>query len=203
MSPIPVNLAVEDELSEAIMRQLLHFSEREYCIGTAYGRTGFGYLRRTSRGFNQAAKGTPFVLLTDLDEGPCPSALIAEWLGGVALNSNFLFLVAFREVEAWLLADADHLAKFLTIKSNLIPTACENISDPKQTLVNLARKARSAAIRERIVPRSRSTAQQGPDYNACLITFVTGHWDIRAACDASTSLRRTVERLRAFEPTWA
>src|SRR5271163_4824291 len=111
MSPIPINLAVEDELSETVLRAILAFVDREYWIGTTYGRNGYGYLRRTITGWNRAAHGTPFVLLTDLDSSPCPSALIQEWLR-VPLHPNLIFRVAVREVEAWLLADARNLARF-------------------------------------------------------------------------------------------
>ena len=65
MSPIPINLAVEDDLSEWVLRVLIDYVNREYSIGTTYGRNGFGYLRKTVRGWNTAARGIPFVLLTD------------------------------------------------------------------------------------------------------------------------------------------
>jgi len=201
MSPIPLNLAVEDQLSETILRTLLDFVDRDYHVGTCYGRTGFGYLRKTVRGFNQAAKGTPFLLLTDLDDHDCPPELIGEWLN-VPPHHNLIFRVAVREVEAWLLADPTHLAEFLHISKALMPDDCDSVEDPKRDLVELARRSRSRDIRDRIVPKAGSTAQQGPDYNSCLSTFVTNHWDVDRACEASTSLRRTVERLRSFNPVW-
>src|ERR1035441_2055564 len=73
---IPVNLATEDELSEAVLRRLLDHADRGYAIGTAYGRRGFGYLRRTITGWNRAAQFVPFIVLTDLDRRPCPTELI-------------------------------------------------------------------------------------------------------------------------------
>jgi hypothetical protein len=201
MNSIPVNLAVEDDLSESVIRTLISFVNRGYHIGTTYGRNGFGYLRRTARGWNAAARGIPFILLTDLDNGPCPSALIQEWLG-VPLHPNLIFRVAVREVEAWLLADTHNLASFLTVRPEIMPVHCDNIADPKESLVNVARRARSRDIRTRIVPREGSTAKQGPDYNACLGTFVRDHWDIGSASAASHSLNRALHKLRTFEPTW-
>src|SRR5580658_879547 len=100
MSVIPINLATEDELSEAVLRRLLGFAERGYEIGIVYRRGGFGYLRRTVRGWNRAAPGIPFMVLTDLDHHPCPRALIDDWLTEPQ-HPNFLFRVAVREVEAW------------------------------------------------------------------------------------------------------
>lgn len=57
---IPLNLAVEDELCENVIRAILRQSAKRIVLGTSYRKGGFGYLRRTIRGFNNAAKGTPF-----------------------------------------------------------------------------------------------------------------------------------------------
>ena len=45
MSAIPVNLAVEDDLSEAVLKRLLMHTARGFAIGTVYGHSGYGYLR--------------------------------------------------------------------------------------------------------------------------------------------------------------
>jgi len=116
MSPIPVHLAVEDDLSEAVIRRLLLDTGREYAIGTVFGRGGFGYLRSRAKNWNAAAAaGTPVLLLTDLDQHPCPPVLIDDWLD-IEPHSNLIFRVAVREVESWLLADREGLADFLGIK---------------------------------------------------------------------------------------
>jgi hypothetical protein len=99
MSTIPVNLAVEDELSDEVLRRLLQYTGRAYHIGATYGRSGFGYLRSTIRGWNRAARGVPFIVLTDLDTHTCPPILIRDWLAE-PLNPNLLLRVAVREVEA-------------------------------------------------------------------------------------------------------
>jgi hypothetical protein len=201
MSPIPVNLAIEDELSESVLRTVLEFVNRDYFVGTAYGRQGFGYLRKTARGWNAGAIGTPFILLTDLDDHACAPDLIQNWLN-VAIHPNLIFRVAVREVEAWLLADRINVARFLRVPEARIPLICDGLADPKQELIRLARRSRSRDIRERIAPRNGSTAQQGPDYNGCLGGFVRTMWDVQAACNVSPSLARAVRRLTAFVPTW-
>jgi hypothetical protein len=201
MASIPINLAIEDDLSEVVLRTIIHRSNRDYHIGTAYGRTGFGYLRKTVAGWNAAARGVPFIILTDLDEYGCPSELISDWLN-VPLHPNLIFRVAVREVESWLLADAASLSKYFSIPVALVPHACDQIPDPKAALVGLARRSRSKEIRGSIVPRTGSTAKQGPDYNGCLTGFVHGMWNIDAACANSDSLRRAVNRVASFEPIW-
>jgi hypothetical protein len=119
MSGIPVNVAVEDELSEWVVLKLLAVTNRSYHVGATYRRGGFGYLRRTINGWNAAARGKPFVVLTDLDDAPCPADLIGRWLTS-AQNPNLIFRVAVREVEAWLLADFNNLATFLRVKKTLL-----------------------------------------------------------------------------------
>jgi hypothetical protein len=201
MSTIPVNLATEDRLSEAVLRKLLLHSDRGYAIGTAYGHSGFGYLRKTIVGWNRGARGIPFVVLTDLDLADCPLALTREWLSGPK-HPNLLFRVAVREVESWLLSDPEHLAAYLGVRRSLIPDGPDQLQDPKYALVELAKRSRFAGIRSRIVPRRMSTAKEGPDYNGCLIEFVDALWDVDQATHNSPSLRRTVDRLAAFTPTW-
>lgn len=198
---IPVNLAIEDELSEAVLRKMLAQLGRGFAVGFAYRRGGFGYLRRTIRGFNTAARGTPFIVLTDLNRHRCAPALIREWLP-VRQHPNLVFRVAVREVEAWLLAHQSALASFLGVPEKSIPSDVEGLEDPKQTLIDLTRKSRFRELRNAIVPRPGSTARIGPDYNGRLSLFVREHWDVRAAALSSASLKRTVRKLAAFKPTW-
>ena len=201
MSVIPVNLAVEDELSEAVLRRILSHLDRGYAVGTAYRQGGFGYLRRTITGWNRAAQGTPFIVLTDLDEYTCPRALIEQWLKEPQ-HENLVFRVAVREVEAWLLADPENLAHYLRVQQAQLPTDPDTLPDPKRAILDLARKSRSSEVRGRIVPKRGSTAQQGPDYNGCLAGFVATGWNIGAAARQSPSLRRAVRRLATFRPGW-
>ncbi len=199
---IPVHLATEDELSETVLRRLLDHAGRGYAIGTAYGRTGFGYLRSTITSWNRAARFVPFVVLTDLDSCPCPPELIGDWLGG-GRHPNLLLRVAVREVEAWLLADRSSLARYLRVSEKWIPANPDGLKDPKATLVNAARKSRSEKLRDLIVPRPGSTAKQGRDYNAALAEFVSNDWNIEKAATQSASLQRTVARLASFTPVWS
>jgi hypothetical protein len=203
MSPIPLNLVIEDELSEVVLRRLLADTNRDYFVGSAYGRNGFGYLRKTANNWNAAAAaGTPILLLTDLDQHECPSQLIVGWLNHQC-HQNFLFRVAVREVESWVLADREGFAQFLGISAVLVPAAPDDVADPKQTLVNLARRSRRRMLKDSLVPRVGSTAAQGPDYNGCLGDFVRTRWNSNTARNRSPSLNRAWERVMSFEPVWS
>jgi hypothetical protein len=200
MTLIPVNIATEDELSELTLLRLLTSINR-FAVGRAYRRGGFGYLRRTVEGWNAAARGIPFIVLTDLDAGTCAPRMIAEWLSAPK-HPNLIFRVAVREVEAWLLADSHGLSEFFGIKKAVIPSQPEVLPNPKAALVDLARRSRYRKIRNGIVPRTGSTAQQGPDYNGCLAVFVKEQWNINAARANSPSLASAIDSLVYFTPTW-
>jgi hypothetical protein len=201
MTAIPINLAVEDLLSEVVLRTLLARSERDFAVGTVFNRGGFGYLRRTCPGWNNAAKGVPFLLLTDLDQYACPPALIDDWLP-TRRHPNLIVRVAIREVESWILADSRNFSAFLGISRDAVPADPENLADAKQALVGLANRSRRTSTRTRLVPRIGSTAKQGPDYNQCLSEFVTRHWDEGEASASSPSLLGCIRALRVFRPTW-
>jgi hypothetical protein len=199
--PIPVHLAVEDELSDAVVRKILESSGKSYAVGVTFSRGGYGYLKNKISGFNNAARGTPFFVLTDLDQTECAPSLIEEWLPGVR-NPNLIFRVAVREVEAWLLADRHGFSEFLGIAASRVPPVIEDLDDPKQTLINLTRRSRKRDIRTDIVPPDNSRRLHGPNYNGRLIEFVNTNWNIREASRVSYSLRSAVNRIAEFNPTW-
>jgi len=199
--PIPVNIAVEDELTESLLTKLLSVIPNPYATRTIYNRGGNGYLRRNVNGFNLAARGVPFLIGTDLDRYDCPPALIQDWLLRPK-HHNLLLRVAVRESEAWVLADKENFAKFLGIRPVQIPDDVENIRDAKRELIRLASSARSRRIREDICPPPHSTRAVGPNYNARLAAFVQNAWDPNSARQRATSLGRTIDRLVEFKPIW-
>lgn len=197
---IPIHLAVEDELSERVLRRLLTDSDRPFHVSSVINRGGFGYLKSKIDGFNKSAKGLPFLVLTDLDQYTCPSALVQDWLDK-PLNPNLIFRVAVREVEAWILGDRENFSSFLGISADLVPFAPETLADPKRTLVQLASRTRKADIRHRLVPRQNMTATQGPEYNSCLTEFVASVWSPSASSLVCPSLAKCRKRIDEFLPT--
>lgn len=199
--PIPINLAVEDAISEAVVRRLLVESGRGYMTATIYNRGGNGYLRTTIRGFNNAAKGVPFLVLTDLDRYDCAPSLLNDWLE-VPRHDNLLLRVAVREVEAWLLADRQGFADFIGIRIDLVPQNIEAIIDPKKELVRLAGRSPYRDVRRDICPPVDSTRIVGPGYNASLTNFVMSAWNPGDAGANSRSLQKAIECLARFTPRW-
>jgi hypothetical protein len=198
-NPIPINLVVEDDLSEAVLYKILE-SSRKFAIGTSYGKCGFGYIKRLIKGFNKAALGTPFLVLSDLEE-ECAPTQINEWLN-TPKNHNLIFRIAVKEIESWLLADKSGFASFLNINRELMPRDVDSIPDPKQCLINLVKRSRKKLLREAIVPVPGRTAKIGPDYNGQLSLFVFNTWNITEAMANSESLRRAINSLNRFQPIY-
>lgn len=198
--PIPVNLAVEDSLSEYVLRKVIKKSNKRVVIGRCFGKTGFGYLKRAISGFNNASKsGTYFCVLTDLDTTECPPALIRKWLPD-GKHPNLIFRIAVREVESWLLAHREAFAKYIGVSEDLVPLEVEDIEDPKKFLIDLVRKSRTHYLRSDIVPKAGSTATIGPDYNGRLIAFVEQMWNPHTAKKNSASLRSAMKAIATFDP---
>ena len=118
MSDIPINLVVEDELSEAVCYKILSESHKPFYIGTTYGKHGYGYIKEKIYGFNQASKGTPYFILVDLED-ECAPLQIENWLV-VPKNNNLIFRIAVKEIESWLLADRKGFSSFLNLLQKIV-----------------------------------------------------------------------------------
>ncbi|MCR4439583.1 MAG: hypothetical protein QHJ34_13660 [bacterium] len=154
-----IDAAVEGIVDEAVVRRLVDCAGGT--LGHVYGKNGKRYLRDSIKGFNIAARRTPWIVLVDLDRDfPCAPLLCKEWLPN---RARFLcFRVAVRAVEAWLLADAEKLASFLGIERKKVPVCPETEEDPKAVMINLARASRRREIRDDMVPRPGSGRREGP-----------------------------------------
>jgi hypothetical protein len=165
--------------------------------GTVYGKGGKPALKTKIRGYVNAARYAPWVVVIDLDnDADCAPPLRTEW---VPESTRYLcFRIAVREVEAWLLADRVNLAAFLGVARSKVPPNPEQLPDPKQAMVNLARQSRRAAIRTDMVPREGSGRNIGPAYPSRLAEFARAYWDPSAAAATSQSLLRAIERLQCL-----
>ncbi len=202
----PINLAVEDELGEQMIRILLAQSGRTFPIGAVYGKRGNSYLKKTLPAFNNAAKGMAYFVFTDLDNKPCATFMIEDWFHCPIAdyprrrNGNLLFRIAVREVESWIMADRKAFAEFLGISVYKIPTQTDDILDPKRFLLDLARSSRKKDLRDDLVPRPGESRRIGPDYNGRLSEFLHSSWQASTAELHSSSLAKTRKALVQFHP---
>jgi len=188
--------AVEGLIDEAVIKRLIgHIGANP---GPVYGKRGKDYIKKHIRGFNNASKGGCWVVLVDLDtDFECAPDLRFNWLS--SQEPKLCFRVAVREIETWLLADRDRCSQFLGIPKSKIPEAVEGIADPKQLLINLARKSRKLLIQSDMVPSTNSGRQVGPAYDSRLIEFVTdaqNGWRPDHAAKLSQSLEKCINCLK-------
>jgi hypothetical protein len=151
-------------------------------------------------GYNASAKGTPWLVLRDLDDEPCAPALLrrlavrpAKWM---------CLRIPVREVEAWLLADGGAIARYLKVPVSKVPRDPDSLPDPTRTIVNLARQSTKPAIVREMTPKQGAAAVVGPLYETRLIEFATNHWDLDRASKRSRSLLRARDRLRTMAEGW-
>ena len=197
-SSVVVSGAVEGLLDEAVLKRLIAHAGGQ--AGAIYGKQGKVQLLRRLSGFNRAAQYAPWAVLVDLDQdGECAPPIRSSWLPEP--STNMCFRVAVREVEAWLLADREQLARFLAVTPRLIPEEPETLASPKDTMTQLAQKSRRRDGREDMAPRPGSSRRIGPAYSSRLIQFVADTqqgWRPDVASESANSLRgciRCLERL--------
>lgn len=189
-----LTLAVEDTLTKAVVQRIA--DDFHVVIGQVFCRNGKTYLRSEMDAFCNIACRRPLLLLADLDKDQCAPAMVRAWLGRRKLPEHFIFRVAVREVESWLLADHEAIKKFFGIRAaKFFFENPDSLADPKRTLINLARHAPSK-IRQEIVPAAGSVASQGIGYNEELSRFVETVWCPVRAEKLSESLRRMRECLQ-------
>ena len=186
-------------MSAAVMRRLVASVNRDFAIDRIINTRGNGPLRAGIQKFRSASHVLPHVVLTDLDRTVCAPDLLRKW-GATNLPPQLLVRVAVREVEAWLLADRSGIAEFLAIAAIKVPTNPERELDPKQTLINLARRSRKRRLMQELVPEAGSSNKIGPFYNARLTQFVSHQWNVTHARANAPSLDRTLVRLSTFLP---
>lgn len=188
------DLLVEGPTDEAVGRKIL--SATGHSFGTCFGRRGCNFIQQKIAGYAQRARfGAPLLVMVDLMDfdHDCPPSLAHALLPD--RPDLLLFSAVVRELESWLLADGDGIAEFLRVSRAIVPANPESLADPKQALVNLARRSRKRSVRDAFVPQPGMSASTGPGYVIEVQRFVDGSWDLVRARAASPSLDRCLSRL--------
>lgn len=191
-----INFIVEGRIDKAVAVKLVSLTGHQ--TGDCFGEAGFGYIQKKIGAFNRSAQGSHYLALVDLMDTrfPCPSEVVAQWLPN--RNLGMMFRVVVREIESWLLADSESIAEFLQVRKSTIPIEVESLNDPKQTLINIARKSRKRDVRETLVPADGTTAREGILYNDEMTRFVRENWNAEKARINSRSLDKCIIRLNEF-----
>jgi hypothetical protein len=194
-APVVISGAVEGLVDEAMIRRLVEHLEAS--AGSIHGKKGKGYLREKIGGYNNAAVFSPWVVLVDLNQdAECAPILREKWLPSP--SPYMCFRIPVREVESWIFADRERLARFLSVAVSSIPTNPEAVDKPKLAMIDLARHSRRREIREDMVPRPGSRRKIGPAYNSRMIEFIedtSNGWRPDVAVRSSDSLERCLRCL--------
>ena len=196
VSPV-ISAAVEGIVDEAVVRRLItHVGGRP---GDVYGKNGKKALLKKIAGYNNAARHAPWVVLVDLDlDADCAPPLTESWLPEPA--SRICFRIAVREIEAWLMGDAQTLSTYLSVAQSQISRVPESLEHPKDVMVNLARRSRRRDIRKDMVPRTNGGRPVGPAYSSRLAEYAENKWRPEVAAERSESLRRAICCLTRLVP---
>ena len=163
---------------------------------------GYGKIKSMAPALlNMARAGSCTFTLVDLDQANCAPDLIKGWFfSGKSIRPfprEVVFRIAVREVESWIMADRNPLAKFLGIPIANFPKYPDELSDPKHVLLNVVRQKGRKKWHREMLPLSPS-AQIGPRYNEKICEFVTKYWSPDRASASSPSLSRAIESLRKW-----
>jgi hypothetical protein len=191
-APIALSAAVEGILDDAVLRRIARELDLE--LAAVYICGGKQNLKQKADAYNRAAWYAPWILLVDLDRDECAPRLRDAWLPSP--NAGMCLRIAVREVESWLLADRERIAKFLGVPIGKVPREPDLLEDPKGTVVDLARHSRQRDVREDMLPRPKGGRSEGPAYASRLIEFAQDAWRPSVAEKHSDSLRRCQQAIR-------
>lgn len=192
--------AVEGETDVPVARKIVALAGWEQAPQPIVER-GKEPLDRDLRGFNSAAKGSPWFVLRDMDhDAPCPGLLVSRLLPH--REPLMCLRIAVRAIESWLMADAETLAAFLHVPDSRIPANPEGEEDPKRAMMDLARRSTRPAIQKAMLPQRGVSRRTGPGYEASIIAYAERHWRADVAREKSPSLRRAVDALERLRDEW-
>jgi hypothetical protein len=177
-----ITIVPEGTLDDDVIRRLLAWAGCEADIRSLRERTvpgrdtrasGRDTIRLNIDRYHSASAHVPFLILVDLDMSyDCPPSLLDDWAVRQNPAAMFLFRVAVRAVESWLLADARGLGAYLSVSPGHFPPRPDELDDPKRELVGLARKSRSSTVRRAISPQPGSASAVGHGYGDYMTEFV-------------------------------
>lgn len=141
----------------------------------------------------QARYVQPVLCIADTD-GQCAVDLLHTWLppGDV---SSFLLRLAVTEAESWVLADRSGFASTFQIPANKLPTAPDDVADPKRLLLSVMAKSKKRVFRDEMIAQT-DASKPGSGYNLHLCDFVRSRWDVEQARAFSPSLNRAYARIQ-------
>ncbi|HEJ8082663.1 TPA: hypothetical protein SMI49_000624 [Serratia marcescens] len=193
---VDISLASEDILSETTLTKII-LSLNKFRLVNKLGRSdGCGNIIKNIEKYNALSRIHHVMIMLDLDLKASEDVFLEEIYKKIRhREKKLLFSVPVREVESWILADKVGLSQFLRISEDKIDNNPDQLLDPKEKIVNLAKSAKNAVARAGIPPKAGSAAKVGISYNSLLKEFVNESWSIERARQNSPSLNKTMSIL--------
>lgn len=189
-----VELLVEGVTDEIFLRKVL--SDLHIGVRAVYGKRGCAYIIEKGSGFAARGEYSGIIILADLCDVHRGCPLLARRRIAEQVPELCLLRFAVCELESWLLASRVGLSQYFGISAQLVPATPDELLDPKQVLVNLARRSRRRRIREMFVPPHGTSSDVGRGYVEGISEFMSNHWDMYEARASSPSFERFVVRVR-------
>lgn len=185
-----VTIAGEGRLDLEVAGKLISHYGGE--VGNRYDKGGKFGVHSKIEGYNNDAMHTkmPWLVLLDLNSDECPLSLRNRLLTEIA--PSMCFRIAVREIESWLMGDTESFASYFGVNRTLIPSEPEKLNDPKNELIQLARKSNKREIREGIARKGNAQLETGPRYTALMRKYAQNHWRPEVAAKRADSLRRAM-----------
>jgi len=150
--------------------------------------------------FLQMTRSHAVCILRDLDSEVCAPSLLKRLGADKAADpSNLVFRVPVRQIEAWLLADAESFSRHFKISKAMIPACPDDLDDAKEGVLRLIRRSNSPTMKEAMLPREGYSNRTGPEYASALKDFVIKVWSPDRARARSPSLDRSLKAFQAFK----
>jgi hypothetical protein len=197
VSRVNINIVHEGALDFVVLKKILS-RINPYLDPIPYGGRGKQYIESKLPNFNIVASRNKakYIALLDLDRESC----VVRYLNKIVpkqKSDGLIIRIAVKEVESWLLADRNAIAKYLSLPVSKIPYRPDELSDPKNEIFTLARQSKIIKIREGIPPRTNSQ-KEGSAYTTIMSEFVRQHWRHSVAEKSSPSLNRALKSIREF-----
>lgn len=195
-----VNILVEGDMDELVVTRLL--AHVGLVLGRVRGKAGKDDLIAKLRKYNQSAQlGNKWLVVLDLDRETCAVAYRQHLLPEPA--QSMMLRIAVRMIEAWLLADREHIARYLGVGLKNIPVDPDTLENPKQALIDIVRRKvnKRTQLYDDVVPRTSRRQQVGKGYYDRIREFVEHErhpWRPEVAAEHSESLRRCLHALEAW-----
>lgn len=194
-TPKFISLLVEGYIDELVLRKTIAIYT-PLSVATCYGKNGIPYIKQRIDSFHATAKpDNLFICLIDLDAAECALELKQQLLPH-PISDSFIFRIAVTEIESWLLADREGIAKFIGAPVNKVPDSPDKCLNPKTEIVNLARKYGKEKLKRDLVPAENTSTPVGKGYSTQIARFIQEQWTPAAAVENSPSFARTIKALR-------